>query len=73
MMMTRFGNGIVEDGFDGLMSFGFGGSDGYLSREQSNILYGWVCQTLPHSIREVGSFIRNRFGIYYKIRSGLIN
>jgi len=35
----------IEDGFDGLMSFGFGGSDGYLSREQSDILYDWVCRT----------------------------
>jgi len=35
----------MEDGFDGLMSFGFGGSDGYLSREQSGVLYDWVCQT----------------------------
>jgi len=63
----------VEDGFDGLMSFGFSGSDGYLSREQSDILYDWVCRTLPRSIRGVGGFIRCEFGIDYKSRSGLIN
>jgi len=63
----------VEDGFDGLMSFGFGGSDGYLSREQSDVVYDWVSQTLPRSIREVGFFIRDKFGIDYKSRSGLIN
>jgi len=63
----------MEDGFDGLMNFGFGGSDGYLSREQSGVVYDWACRTLPRSIREVGSFIRNEFGIDYKSRSGLIN
>jgi len=55
------------------MSFGFGGSDGYLSREQSDILYDWVCQTLPRSIRDVGHFILHEFGVDYKSRSGLIN
>jgi len=63
----------IEDGFDGLMSFGFSGSDSYLSREQSDILHDWVCQILPRSIREVGDFIRREFSIDYKSRSGLIN
>jgi len=63
----------IEGGIDGLMSFGFGGSDGYLSREQSDCLYEWVCNTLPRSIREVGAFIEREFGLCYKSRSGLIN
>jgi len=53
----------IEGGFDGLISFGFGGSDGFLSREQSDCLYGWACQTLPRSIREVGPFIRAEFAL----------
>ena len=60
--------GGVED----LLKFGYEGSECRLSEPQQAELKAWVTKTLPRSSRQVGAFIRARFGIEYQTRSGVI-
>jgi transposase len=61
-----------QDGFDGLVSFGYDGSACRLSDAQQSRLKSWIAETLPRSTREVGAWIEAECGISYESRSGLI-
>ena len=62
----------LEDGIEGLASFGYEGSACRLSEEQQDKLKSWIAQTLPRTTREIGAWIEKEFGIGYQGRSGLI-
>jgi len=61
-----------EKGLDGLKRFDGGGSASCLSPAQEQELATYVSEGLPHSSREVGVFLWQRFGVVYESRSGLI-
>lgn len=63
---------FLEDGFDGLLDFGAGGSACRMSDEQQNGLKAWVSAALPRSTRHIGAWIEAEFGLAYQGRSGLI-
>jgi transposase len=61
-----------EDGFDGLVSFGYDGSACRLSDQQQDQLKAWITETLPRTTGAVGTWVEKEFGITYESRSGLI-
>jgi len=61
-----------RDGIDGLAGFHYGGRHSFLSAEQETQLQEWVSQTLPRTTREVGAYIKTKFGVTYDSRSGLV-
>jgi transposase len=61
-----------EDGFDGLVSFGYDGSACRLSSTQQDQLKAWITETLPRSTGAVGAWVEAEFGITYESRSGLV-
>ena len=61
-----------EDGFDGLVSFGYDGSACRLSDEQQDQLKAWITETLPRTTGAVGAWVEKQFGISYESRSGLV-
>src|SRR6195952_3926046 len=62
-----------EDGFDGLVSFGYDGSACRLSDTQQDQLKAWITETLPRTTAEVGAWVEKEFGIIYDSRSGLVS
>ena len=62
----------VEDGTDGLWRFEAGGGASHLTQAQEEELTTYVFEGLPRSAREVGVFLKQRFGVVYESRSGLI-
>jgi transposase len=62
----------VEDGTDGLRRFEAGGGASHLTQAQEEELTTYVFEGLPRSAREVGVFLKQRFGVVYESRSGLI-
>lgn len=62
----------AEGGIDGLRRFEAGGGAGHLSQAQEEELATYVFEGLPRSAREVGVFLKQRFGVVYESRSGLI-
>ena len=62
----------AEGGSDGLRRFEAGGGAGHLSQAQEEELATYVFEGLPRSAREVGVFLKQRFGVVYESRSGLI-
>jgi transposase len=63
---------FIEDGFDGLARFEFGGSACQMNDEQLEKLKAWVAAALPRSTRQIGAWIEKEFGLVYAGRSGLI-
>lgn len=63
---------FLEDGFDGLLDFGAGGSACRMNDEQQSKLKAWVSEALPRSTRRIGAWIEAEFGLAYQGRSGLI-
>ena len=63
---------FLEDGFDGLLDFGAGGSACRMNDEQQSKLKAWVSEALPRSTRRIGAWIEAKFGLAYQGRSGLI-
>jgi transposase len=61
-----------DDGFDGLVSFGYDGRACRLSDPQQDQLKAWITETLPHTTGAVGAWIERQFGITYESRSGLV-
>ena len=61
-----------QDGFDGLVSFGYDGSACRLSDPQQDKLKAWISETLPRTTGAVGAWIEKEFGITYESRSGLV-
>jgi transposase len=61
-----------EDGFDGLVSFGYDGSACRLSDEQQDTLKAWITETLPRTTGAVGAWIETELAITYDSRSGLV-
>ena len=61
-----------QRGIEGITSFDVGGSAGYLSVQQEDVLKAWVGAALPRSTRQIGAFIEKEFGLVYESRSGLI-
>ncbi len=61
-----------EDGFDGLVSFGYDGSACRLSDEQQDQLKAWITETPPRTTGAVGAWVEKQFGISYESRSGLV-
>src|ERR1700712_2552915 len=61
-----------QDGFDGLMSFGYDGSACRLSDLQQEQLKAWITETLPRTTGAVGAWVEKAFGIIYESRSGLV-
>ena len=61
-----------QDGFDGLLSFGYDGSACRLSEPQQDKLKAWITETLPRTTGAVGAWIEQEFGIIYESRSGLV-
>ena len=59
-------------GVSGLLRVESGGSVGFLKEAQEAQLKVWTVQTLPRSIRLVGTYILKEFGVAYENRSGLI-
>ena len=62
----------LEDGVEGLASFGYEGGACRLSDEQQERLKTWIAETLPRSTNQVGAWIAREFGIEYQGRSGLV-
>jgi transposase len=60
-----------QGGVAGLKSFGHEGSSSHLSSEQERAVSDWVDANCPRSIRKVGAFLKQTFGVSYS-RSGLI-
>jgi transposase len=60
-----------QGGVDGLKAFDYKGSSSHLSLEQERALSEWVDDHHPHSIREIGAFLKLNFGVSYS-RSGRI-
>lgn len=63
----------VDKGFDGLAGFDYEGSACRLSVAEQDRLKSWITEALPHTTREVGSWIEQEFGITYQSRSGLVS
>jgi transposase len=61
-----------EAGIDGLRRFEAGGGASHLTRAQEEELATYVCESLPRSTREMAVFLKQRFGVLYESRSGLI-
>jgi transposase len=61
-----------QDGFDGLVSFGYDGSACRLSETQQDQLKAWITETLPRTTGAVGAWIETEFAITYESRSGLV-
>src|SRR3978361_831387 len=61
-----------EDGFDGLVSFGYDGRACRLSDIQQDHLTAWITETLPRTTGAVGAWVETEFGITYESRSGLV-
>jgi transposase len=61
-----------EDGIAGLASFGNEGIVCRLSDDQQAKLKSWIVETLPETLREIGTWIATECGIAYRGRSGLI-
>jgi transposase len=61
-----------QDGFDGLVSFGYDGSACRLSEPQQDKLKAWITETLPRTTSAVGAWVEQAFGITYESRSGLV-
>jgi transposase len=61
-----------EDGFDGLVSFGYDGSACRLSDEQQDQLKAWITETLPRTTSAIGAWVEKQFGISYESRSDVI-
>jgi transposase len=61
-----------EDGIDGLRRFEAGGGTSHLTRTQEEELATYVSESLPRSTREMAVFLKQRFGVVYESRSGLI-
>jgi transposase len=61
-----------EDGIDGLRRFEAGGGTSHLTRAQEEELATYVSESLPRSTREMAVFLKQRFGVVYESRSGLI-
>jgi len=62
----------LDEGIEGLASFGHEGSACRLSDEQQDKLKAWITETLPRSTRAIGAWIKQECGIEYQGRSGLI-
>src|SRR6195952_1312224 len=62
-----------QDGFDGLVSFGYDGSACRLSETQQDQLKAWITETLPRTTSAVGAWIEKKSGIIYASRSGLVS
>ena len=62
----------LEEGIEGLVSFGHEGSACRLSDAQQDKLKTWIAETLPRTTREVGGWIETQCGITCESRSGLI-
>jgi transposase len=62
----------LEEGIDGLASFGHEGRTCRSSDAQQDKLKAWITETLPRTTREVGAWIETECGITYESRSGLI-
>ena len=62
----------LDEGVEGLASFGYEGSACRLSDEQQDKLKAWITETLPRSTRAIGAWIEKECGIEYQGRSGLI-
>jgi transposase len=58
-----------QRGIEGLTSFDVGGSASNLSASQEDDLKAWVAAMLPHSTRQIGTFIERKFGLVYESRS----
>jgi len=58
-------------GIDGLKAFDYKGSSSHLSLEQERALSEWVDAHHPRSIREIGVFLKQSYGVSYS-RSGRI-
>ena len=65
-------NLFEQRGIEGLTSFDVGGSAGFLSAAQEDVLKAWVAAKLPRSTRQIGAFIEQEFCCVYESRSGLI-
>jgi transposase len=61
-----------QDGFDGLVRFGYDGSACRLSERQQDQLKAWITETLPRTTGAVGAWIETEFAITYESRSGLV-
>lgn len=61
----------LEEGIEGLASFGCEGRACRLSDEQQDKLKAWITETLPRTTREVGAWTEQECGIAYQGRSGL--
>ena len=61
-----------QDGFDGLLSFGYDRSACRLSEPQQDKLKAWITETLPRTTGAVGAWIEQECGITYESRSGLV-
>jgi transposase len=55
-----------EDGFDGLVSFGYDGRACRLSDIQQDQLKAWITETLPRTTGAVGAWVETEFGITYE-------
>jgi transposase len=62
----------LEDGIDGLASFGYEGGAYRLSDERRDRLKAWISETLPRTTREVGAWIEKECAIAYQGQSGRI-
>lgn len=62
----------LEEGIEGLASFGYEGSECRLDATQQARLKAWITGTLPRGAGHVGAFIAREFGIEYQSKSGII-
>ena len=62
----------AEGGIDGLWRFESGGGASRLTRAQEEELATYVSESLPRSARQTAVFLKQRFGVVYESRSGLI-
>ena len=60
-----------SSGMDGLRSFDVGGSARELDEGKIEALGEWIDETVPTSTRQIGAWLRQRFGTSYT-RSGLV-
>ena len=61
-----------KNGFDGLMTLDYKGSDGYLSKQQIVSLIQWITESTPRSTTAVGEWLFKQFDISFQSRSSLI-
>lgn len=64
-------NQYESSGMDGLGSFDVGGSARELDEGKIEALGEWIDETVPTSTRQIGAWLRQRFGTSYT-RSGLV-